>query len=77
MNLLSDTAALLGSASDPPQLLSNVISADGRILHGILKPLKSGTSEETAGIVVGRSHFGRSDVTVGAEETAGGIKWKI
>lgn len=61
MNLLSDTAASLGSAADPPQLLSNVISADGRILHGILKPLKRGTSEETGGIVVGRSNFGRSD----------------
>lgn len=77
MNLLSDTAASPGSAADPPQLLSNVISADGRILHGILKPRKRGTSEGAGGIVVGRSNFGRSDVTVGAEETAGGIKWKI
>lgn len=77
MNLLSDTAASLGSAADPPQLLLNVISADGRILHGILKPLKRGTSEETGGILVRRSNFGRSDVTAGAEEAAGGIKWKI
>lgn len=59
MNLLSDAAASLGSAAEPPQLLSDVISADGRILHRILKPRKRGTSER-------REELSSGDLTVAA-----------